>query len=276
MRRGQFLPWVSLVVLLALAGGCGGPAPGPTPTSTSTPSLHLRVAAAPSAQARLEHWIDLFQEEHPAITLEVLPSSAAQAQEALAQGQVALAYLDQPPAALYQGVLTATQVASEPIAVLVHPGSPLSDLSRAAISELLSGRVESWGSVGGEDRPVQVYLRPDTAGEVRALAEALAGRHLAPQAIICASAESLRQAVARDPGGVGLLPAGDASAQVSVLRVDGARPSEPGYPWQMPLFLVYGPHSPTQAHDFIRFVRGMERPQDAGVLLCLSGRGEQK
>ncbi len=245
---------ILLLIVPLAAAACGDPATAPTPAPTGTPALELRIAAVPTAPDRLERWCSLFQEEYPGVALAVLPASAAEAQEALAQGRVDLAYLDQPPDPFYRGVLTATRVASEPIALLAHPDNPLVDLSLVAAVELLSGRAENWSGVGGEDSPVQVYLRPDSAGEVRALAEAWTGRQPDPQAIVRASAASLRAALAQDRGGLGVLPAGDAPGDLRVLRVDGFLPAEPGYPWHLPLFLVYGPGSPDQARRFVRRV----------------------
>jgi phosphate transport system substrate-binding protein len=168
---------------------------------------------------------------------------------------VDLALLDQEPAAFYQATLTATLVAQQPIAVVVHQENPLSDLSSVALVEILNGRIGNWSQVGGEGIPVQVYLESDSAGVTRVFSTAVMGhRQLAPSAIVRSSPESLAAAVADDPGGIGLLPDSLVNEDIATLRIDSKKPQEEGYPWHIALYLVYGPSSPVEGLNFIRFV----------------------
>lgn len=249
---------VCSLLLLALCTACA--APTPTPLPTPAPPLRLTIAAAPAGQERLHSWIARYRAEHPTIVVQIQSLDAARAQEALAQGQVDLALIDQPPDPAYRGILTATEVVREPLAFIVHPANPLRDVPAIVVADLFSGRVMDWNQVGGADLPVQVYLLPDSAGEMAALAgPALAGRRPAPQGLVCATRDSLRKAVAADPGGIGILLYNLAAGQVAVLRVDGMAPDDPAYPWQVPLFLAYGPASAEYSPAFVRFVLGIER-----------------
>jgi phosphate transport system substrate-binding protein len=242
------------ILILALLAACG-PTPAPTPAPTPTPALVLTIVSVPDTRPQLAGWIALYEDNHPGVALEVRADTFARAQEALVQGTADIALLDQEPLLYYRGMLTATRVAAEPIAVVTHPGNPVAALSSVVLVEVLSGHVGDWSEIGGKAGPVQVYLLPDSAGEVQYLAHtALAGRRLAPQAVVCASAESVLHAVEADPGGIGLLSASAVTSQVAVLRVDDMLPGEAGYPWQMPLFLAYGQASPPQARDFVVYI----------------------
>jgi len=249
---------VLVIALLLLAGGCAQGTAEPSPTVV--PKTHLTVAAVPAAQAHLHQWIRRYEQEEAAVILKVRTLSAARAQGSLSQGAVDLAFLEQAPAPSYAGVLTATLIGYEPIAVVVHPANPLRDLSTPAIREIFAGRVANWSQVGGGGRAVQVYLPPDASGETRVFSEtAMAGQRLAPQALVRSSAASVRQAVANDAGGIGLLPASDVTDEVAPIRVDGVPPLDEDYPWRMPLLLAHGPDSPEAARRFIRFTWEMQQ-----------------
>ncbi len=245
------------LICFVLVSGCVRPAPLSTPGAT--PGVHLVVAACPGAQTRHLRWIEIYRAEHPEISLELLTMSATQAQQALIHGEADLAFLDQHPALIYQGLVTATHVAEEPLVLVVHPENPLRDLTVTALVELLSGGITDWSQVGGDAGPVQIYLLPGSAGETVAFArQAMGDRHLSNQAIVRTSPPSMRQAVVEDPRGIGLLAVSDVTPQVVVLQIEGTPPTAEGYPWQMPLFLAYGPASPDQAHALIRFIHSLE------------------
>jgi phosphate transport system substrate-binding protein len=252
LRGLPFLVWV----LLLVAGGCGRATPTPTHTPIPLPAARLQIAVVPAALPRLDRWIALFEAVHPEVEVEALPMSAAHAQRALADGEVDLALLEGLPAPSLQGVITATRVADEPIAAIVHPENRLRDLPGVPVTEIFAGKVGDWSQVGGDPGPVRVYLPPDNAGEVQGFRQAaMAGRQMAPQAIVRASPDSVARAVAGDQGAIGLLRASAARQDVVVLRIEGALPSEEGYPWSFSLFLTYGATPSRQAVGFLQFVR---------------------
>jgi ABC-type phosphate transport system substrate-binding protein len=209
----------------------------------------------PSGRTFLDTLFSRYQENRSQVLFDLYTRTPVDIQNALAEGTVDLALLDQEPAPFYLGTLTATLVAQQPIAVIVHRENRLSDLSAVSIVEILSGRVGNWNQVGGEGVPVQVYLESASTGALQAFeAEAMGDRRLAPNAIVRSSSESLIAAVAKDTGGIGLLPYTLVNEQVAVLRVDAQAPQEEDYPWHVALYLLYGPASPEEALRFIRFV----------------------
>jgi phosphate transport system substrate-binding protein len=200
-------------------------------------------------------WIHLYEENHPGVIVEMRVDTLARVQEAVVGGSVDIAALDQEPLPYYRGVLTPTQVAQEPIALVVHPGNTVASLSTVVLEEVLAGRIGDWEEVGGAGGPLQVYLLPDSAGVVRYLDQVvLADQGLAPQAIVCASTAALLRTVAGDPGAIGILPLNAVTSQVRLLGVDGLLPSDGGYPWRMPLLLSYGPAAPLQAREFVQYI----------------------
>ena len=243
------------LLLLTLLAACAPATVLPTPAPTPTPVLRLTAVTVPGAQIHLLTWIRLYEENHPGVVVEMRADTFARVQEAVAGGSVDIAALDQEPLSYYQGVLTATQIADEPIALVVHSGNVIESLSSVVLQEVLAGRVGDWEEIGGVAGPLQVYLLPDSAGAVQYLDQVvLAGQRLAPQAIVCASSASLLRMVEGDSGGIGVLPLNAVTRQVRVLGVDGFLPSDGHYPWRMPLFLSYGPGAPLQAREFVQYI----------------------
>jgi ABC-type phosphate transport system substrate-binding protein len=252
MGRTRGFLWILLLALSMT--GCGPATPEPSPVPL--PRAYLTVATTPAARAHLDRWINLYGKAHPEVVVEAVSLNAANAQRALSRGEVDLALLEASPLPAFQGVITATVVAHEPIAVVVHPENRLRELSAAAVGALFSGRMADWSQVGGDPGAVRVYVLPDGAGEVQSFQEqAMAGRGLASWAIVRASVDSMARIVAEDRGAIGLLRASAADESVTVLRIDGALPSEKNYPWQFPLFLAYGRSPSPEALAFLRFAQ---------------------
>lgn len=247
------------LLLAALCAACAAPTPSPAPTAE--PPIHLSVACAPAGRERLERWVERYTGGRPNVVPRVLEMSSARAERSLAQRKVDLALLDRPPAAEYRGLLTGTAVLSAALAIVVHPTNPLRDLAPETVAELLSGRLSTWSQVGGADVPVQVYLLPESCGEMLALEnQAMGGRRPAPQAIVCAGSQALLEAVGNDPGGIGPLLYGSLHGEALALAVEGLAPDDPGYPWHVPLYLVHGANPREQALEFLRFV--LEHSED--------------
>lgn len=100
------------------------------------------------------------------------------------------------------------QIATEEVAVVLHPDNPAGTLTPAQITDLFSGRMTSWSSTGGADLPVSVWALIE-ADEARQAfeSELLAGLPLASSAGLAPDPDTLQQAVFADPGAVGFLPA---------------------------------------------------------------------
>lgn len=255
MRSSLLNLFVSLLVSLLALAACTPSTPPPTPAPSPTSVLRLTAATVPGAQTHLLAWVRLYEANHPGVVVAVRQDTFARVQEAVAGGSVDIAALDQEPLPYYQGVLTLTHIADEPLALVVHPENTVAALSSAVLAQVLAGRVGDWGEIGGAAGPLQVYLLPDTSGAVQYMDRvALAGQRLAPQAVICASSTSLLRAVTNDRGAIGLLPLSAVTGQVHVVGVDGLLPDAAGYPWKMPLFLGYGPAAPPQAREFVQYI----------------------
>jgi phosphate transport system substrate-binding protein len=55
-------------------------------------------------------------------------------------------------------------IARDAIAVIVNPGNPVNQLTLQQISDIYSGKIDNWSSVGGEDRPIVRLSRETNSG----------------------------------------------------------------------------------------------------------------
>ena len=55
-------------------------------------------------------------------------------------------------------------VASDAIAVIVHPDNPISELTLEQVSSIYKGEINNWQEIGGEDRPIVRLSRETNSG----------------------------------------------------------------------------------------------------------------
>ncbi len=129
--------------------------------------------------------------------------------------------------------------AQEPIAVIVHPGNPLSSISLDELRRLYLGTrttlpnkeaVILLESPAVRERFYAAALRM-SADRVKRhwMGIVFAGESDAPPKEV-GGADALVQFVATHAGGIAFLPAGSSTDAVKVLAIEGMRPHDPGYP----------------------------------------------
>jgi hypothetical protein len=206
----------SLLLAAALAlAGCAPPTPTPPPT-------FARVAASPMLEPLAARWLTAYREAIGAAPFDLEPVAEAALFDAVRPGGHALALTAvEPPTGWF-----AAPVASEAIAVLVHPDNPLRSLTLEQVADLFTGRAASWEAMGGPDRPVQPVIA--LAGEglrKRFEAAALRGAPAAPGAWLAPTPAAMLELVAGDPGAVGYLYAGLVDDSVCAVRLEGTLPT---------------------------------------------------
>src|SRR6185369_3583466 len=55
-------------------------------------------------------------------------------------------------------------IAIDAIAVIVNPKNPVNKLSLGELKDLYTGTAAKWSAVGGQDKPVNIFLRESTSG----------------------------------------------------------------------------------------------------------------
>ena len=154
---------------------------------------------------------------------------------------------------------------------VVAPGHELRALSLSQLSRLFAGEIADWSRLGGAAGPVRLHLEAGTSGQMQGF-EALVlggmGRALSEEVIRHPDAAALAEAVAADPGAIGMLPFGQLGA-TQPLALSGpcglrstARPetvSTGDFPLTLPLVL-YRPmrRLPEAAEAFLGWIATAE------------------
>jgi phosphate transport system substrate-binding protein len=236
-RSRQLLIRLAALLLTGLLSfACGTTLPTEEP-------VRLTLAASSSALPLADDLARAYHGAFPHITVDVLPQAneAAAAQTVLA-GRADAALVAGPAPA--PAGLAASHLATDALAIVVHPDRPLDNLTSEQILEIFSGRLRTWDELGAGDGAIQTVTREPGAGPRLALIEAFLGaRPLTPTAIVLPDDRQILARVAGDSQAIAALPAGWLDTQVHALAIDGRGPEWvarqwPGYPAQLPIHLL--------------------------------------
>lgn len=235
MHKGRLCAAALLLASMA-AAGCG----------TTLPTLEperMTLAASSSALPLANDLAHAYHAAFPHIAVDVLAlaNEAAAAQAVLAGRADAALSTDPVPST---DSLTTTHVATDALAIVVHPDRPLDNLTAQQIQEIFSGRVRTWDELGAGTGDIAVVLREEGAAPRQALVAAFLGaRQLTPTAIVLPDDRQILAQVAGDPQAIAALPAGWLNEQARAVAIDGRGPDWvarqwPGYPAELPIHLL--------------------------------------
>ena len=213
-----------------------------------------------------------FQSAHPEVSFEIQTTGSAAAPPALAEGTVNFGAMSRTMSSKEladfrrrrgfepEGV----QVASDEIALIVHPINPLRQVSRRTLDGIFSISQRcggprygvQWSSVLNElqgfsgaeiaGMSIQRYSRTALSGSYGYFRkEVLCGGDLRPQVMELPGFAAIMDAVARSPGAIGYVGAGFVDPRVRVLAISnagdepgsGLQPGDTSYPFSRPLYL---------------------------------------
>lgn len=127
------------------------------------------------------------------------------------------------------------------LAIVVHPGTPVADLTFADLRKVFMGEKQYWG----RDTPVVLLIRAPASAERDAvlktiyqmsepqfkqfwIAKIFRAETTTPPKIVFSS-DSTNVLVETVPGAIAFMAAGEARPGLKVLRIDGHLPGEAGY-----------------------------------------------
>jgi len=149
-------------------------------------------------------------------------------------------------------------VALDGIAIIVHPGNRVSNLTRAQIRDIYSGKVNNWSAVGGPNASIVMIQRESNSGTQDSFKSLVMGKGLpvSKRAETQASNGAVKSRVASTPSAVGFVGLGYVDSSVKALAVDGVKPSvatvkDSSYPVARPLFMYTNGQPKGNVAEFI-------------------------
>lgn len=227
------------------------------------PTLAIgRVAVSPSLEASAAQRMAAYAAERGVPAFDLEPWLEQAAIEALDAGELDLLISGREPP---QGWF-ATPLWTEGIAVVVHPSNPVRSYTLAELGALYRGLVGSWDILRGDSIPVTLIAPyPDDSLRLRFEALAMNGATLSAAARLALTPQDTIIALRQDPGGIGLIPFSQLSADVRAARVEGVLPSEGTvadgrYPLRLQIAAI-APSEPTGAlRDWLAWIQADEAP----------------
>ena len=118
-----------------------------------------------------QSWAEEFMQKRPEVRIAVTGGGSGTGITAIISGtcDIAQSSRDITPEELAKGKsqgnpIQITKVAHDGIAVTVHPGNPVSQLTVEQLSNIFSGKTKNWKEVGGKDLPILVLSRERNSG----------------------------------------------------------------------------------------------------------------
>ncbi|ABL65085.1 phosphate ABC transporter substrate-binding protein, PhoT family [Chlorobium phaeobacteroides DSM 266] len=137
----------------------------------------------------------------------------------------------------------ATIAALDGIAVVVHPGNPVRNLTKAQIAAIYQGKVSNWNQVGGPDSRIVVIQRESNSGTQESFKELIVGKsaQIVRTAETQASNGAVKSRIAVTRTAIGFLGMGFVDRTVKPLAVNGIQPTvstvkNRTYPVSRPLY----------------------------------------
>ncbi len=139
--------------------------------------------------------------------------------------------------------LTETVLAYDGIAIIVHPDNPVSDLTKAQIADIYTGKITNWSEVGGKDAAIVVIGREAGSGTRDGFESITGTKDACKYRQQLTSTGDVINTVASNPDAIGYASLASVKDSVKALSVDGIAPSEAtvkdgSYVVQRPFVLV--------------------------------------
>lgn len=255
---------MAVAVVASMLAGCSQKLSGTVATDGST-SMEKVIGALGEA----------FMEQNDGVTFTYNPTGSGSGIKAVQEGRcdIGLSSRNLKDEETASG-LTATVLAYDGIAVIVHPDNPVADLDVETIAKLYTGEITNWKDIGGQDAEIVLIGREAGSG-TRDGFESITGT-----ADNCQYRQELTStgdvitAVSQNPDAIGYASLASVKDTVRAVTVGGVAPTEDAvkdgsYVIQRPFVLVTKTDTPLseQAQKFFDFATS----PDAAELISGAG-----
>jgi phosphate transport system substrate-binding protein len=253
-------------LVLAIIVGCTSNLTPATPPPNE--AVALRIYSTEDAYPLLQSLSLSFASQYPDIPLENHFHNQNILLEKLANDEVAY-FLSHHFPAENQTEYWAAPLAQDALAIIVNPENPLANLSIENIRRIYRGYLSNWQELGGNDLPITIYSRDESAGLRLEFERLVMGQErTSPNALVLPSPQAVLEQVAVDVGAIAYMPLSLLNDDVRVVTIDGVLPSvetimDNRYPLRLSLFII-GLSEPSE--NYLAFVAwAQSRDGQAGI-----------
>lgn len=178
MKKSKWLivPLAILIVAAIIFTGCAGSSADTSPNTTSTPATsELSGALDITGSNTITPITTLFAEElmkrHPRLNISVAGPGSGAGIAAIINKTTDICQSSRPikQSEIDQGKANGVdiqeiRVATDAIAVIVHPSNPVASLTIEQLSGIYTGAITNWSQVGGNNAPIVALSRDTNSG----------------------------------------------------------------------------------------------------------------
>lgn len=250
---------LTCTIALLLSACTGGTSPQ---EPTFTPLVgKLTFAGSTTVQPLAAMLGDSFQTLHPQVQLDIAAGGSKVGIQAVHDGAVDIGMASRQLSAEEAQGIDQFQIASDVIAVVVHPDNPVKDLQLEQLRQIYLGGITNWSELGGEDLPIVPVAREQSSGTRGAFDELVLEKQ-EPNATglrLAVTAGDMAAIVAQEEAAIGYVGFGNLGSEIKLVAINGILPSletaqKGSYPLLRPLILMTGPLSQPLATVFVEFV----------------------
>lgn len=251
---------IVLIMLAASLWGCQKQ-PAADNMPTLTPLIgKLTFAGSTTLQPLVAKLGDAFQKVNPQVSLDIAAGGSVVGIQAVHDGSVDIGMASRALTEAEAQGINQYQIATDVIAIVVHPDNPIQGLSIEQLFDIYMGKITNWKEVGGLDEEIIPVTREKSSGTRGAFDElVLEKQEPAASALRTAvTAGDMAALVSGNVAAIGYVGFGNLEPSLKVISINGVFPSEAtasqgSYPLTRPLLLLTGPLSQPLADEFITF-----------------------
>jgi len=211
-----------------------------TPTPPATPPELEMILVSPPLLPQTAEWIRSYQEETGQLLFNLSPMPYITAIENFEEEDAGVVITSQSPPSDWWAIPLAT----EPIAVVIHPSNTIQHLTQSELIQILSGQVVDWEPWTGQPQPIEViFPLPGDEFRTRFLDLLSPGIRLLPGARLAPNPTTMAEWVGQEPGSLGIMPYSLFNNSLTVVEIDGAQPDEVDYPFSIDI-IATSPQEP--------------------------------
>ncbi|MES0883447.1 PstS family phosphate ABC transporter substrate-binding protein [Roseibium sp. SCP14] len=186
-----------------------------------------------------------FGEEHPEIKLSIPPSiGSGGGIAAVSSGTERLGRVARPlKESEVEYGLVYLPIAKIPSAIFAHPSTGIEELSSEDLVKVYSGKIRNWSELGGADLRVRLVRREDADSTLQVLRASMPGWSDLEMSRRSKTALTTQDAISTARDEKGAIAFGPYSRlledDLSVIRINGAHPTDDNYPSAVTLALIY-------------------------------------
>jgi len=246
-----------LVMALLVFAGCVGNDQGKQKQAlTISGSTTVQPVAAKAAEE--------YMKENTDVTVSVQGGGSGTGIKMVSEGSVNIgtSSRDLTQDEINAGNLKVYEIAADGIAVIVHPGNTLTDLTKQQIQDIFSGKITNFKDLGGPDKRIVVIIRESGSGTRSSFEEMIMDKgktNNTESAEQQPSNGAVKSTVESNPNAIGYISAGYLDDTVKGLTVAGVAPSKESikagtYPISRKLYMVTKGEAIGKAKNFIDYI----------------------